>query len=82
MSLLADSLLKSLIKGLCVAIGYTHQMVALLVRRRILRIAFFKKKFRIPLQSFVGCTDSSRRLAVSRMMESFLQSMSSAHKLL
>lgn len=83
MSLLAASLLKSLIKGLCVAIEYTHQMVALLVRRRILRIAFFKKKFRItPLQSFVGCADSSRRLAVSRMMESFLQSMSSAHKLL
>lgn len=48
MSLLAASLLKSLIKGLCVAIEYTHQMVALLVRRRILRIAFFKKKFRIP----------------------------------
>lgn len=47
LSLLAASLLKSLIKGLCVAIGYTHQMVALLVRRRILRIAFFKKKFRI-----------------------------------
>lgn len=44
MSLLAASLLKSLIKGLCVAIEYTHQMVALLVRRRILRIAFFKKK--------------------------------------
>lgn len=82
MSLLAASLLKSLIKGLCVAIGYTHQMVALLVRRRILRIAFLKRNSESHLQSFVGCTDSSRRLAVSRMMESFLQSMSSAHKLL